>query len=300
VYGGSTVDWVDAATGHRQKLPLPATGAILSSGRIWTGVTLEHRKVLPVEVPEGYLLRHYIALQLSAPLSGEIYWPGKGWKRERLIPSSLMIVAARMPCAARTDGGGETLIMQLAPELLTSLASQASAGTIELQVESPTQDRLIEQAMLAMLEDLRRESPIGRLYGESLGMAIAAQLLQRFTVYKLGEGTDRSLSAHMVKIVVEYIEENIATDISLEDLAALTQMNTHSFFRSFKKAMGQTPHHYLLLRRIERAKSLLRDVTRPIAEIALLCGFGSQSHFATAFRQITKMSPRAYRNAAVR
>jgi len=295
--GRSSIDWVDAANGRRQKLPVPDLR--VSSGHAWTGVTLECSDAAPTELPEGYLLKHGILLHLGAPQEGEVWWPGKGWTRLRLMNSSLVILPARVPYAARSYGGGQSVAMQIAPELVTSVISLDRGKAVDFHVEAaPTQDRLIEQAMLAMEEDLRNGHPAGRLYGETLGMAIAAQLLRRFTVQKFDKRGNCALSPELLRRLLEYIDENIATDLSLPELAGFAQLNAHSFFRSFKHATGCAPHQYVLLKRVERAKSLLRDTTRPIADVALMCGFGSQSHLATAFRRATKMSPRAFRNAA--
>jgi len=56
------------------------------------------------------------------------------------------------------------------------------------------------------------------------------------------------------------------------------------------------PHRYVLRRRTERARELLRQPGATILEVALACGFSSQSHFATVFRALTGVSPRAYRD----
>lgn len=101
----------------------------------------------------------------------------------------------------------------------------------------------------------------------------------------------------MLRRVLEYIGDNLATNLSLRELASSVQMDAFVFVRRFKQSTGLPPHQYLLRERIERAKSPLTDPKLPIAEIALRSGFASQSHFATAFRRISNLSPRAYRNA---
>ena len=65
--------------------------------------------------------------------------------------------------------------------------------------------------------------------------------------------------------------------------------------RAFKAAVGQSPHQYVLGRRIERAKKLLRDSDLPIVEVALASGFSSQSHLSNWFLRSVGVSPAAYR-----
>jgi transcriptional regulator GlxA family with amidase domain len=74
-------------------------------------------------------------------------------------------------------------------------------------------------------------------------------------------------------------------------LAAVSGVSEAHFARSFKAAFGLPPHRYLLTRRIERAKSLLRDTDLPVIEIAFQTGWESLGTFGRIFRDITGESP---------
>jgi transcriptional regulator GlxA family with amidase domain len=74
-------------------------------------------------------------------------------------------------------------------------------------------------------------------------------------------------------------------------LARVSGVSEAHFARSFKEAFGLPPHRYLLTRRIERAKSLLRDTDLPIAEIAFRTGWKSLGTFGRTFRDVTGESP---------
>ena len=78
-------------------------------------------------------------------------------------------------------------------------------------------------------------------------------------------------------------------------LARVSDVSEAHFARSFKEAFGVPPHRYLLTRRIERAKALLRDTDLPITEIAFQTGWGSLGTFGRTFRDITGESPGAVR-----
>ena len=77
----------------------------------------------------------------------------------------------------------------------------------------------------------------------------------------------------------------------VERLARVSGTSEAHFARSFKDAFGVPPHRYLLARRIERAKALLRDTDLPIIEIALQTGWNSLGTFGRIFRDITGESP---------
>jgi AraC family transcriptional regulator len=63
----------------------------------------------------------------------------------------------------------------------------------------------------------------------------------------------------------------------------------------FRQSTGQTPHNFIVRRRIERAKGLLRKPDLQLADIALTCGFADQSHFTTSFRKATGLTPLRWR-----
>lgn len=77
----------------------------------------------------------------------------------------------------------------------------------------------------------------------------------------------------------------------VERLARVSAVSEAHFARSFKEAFGVPPHRYLLTRRIERAKTLLRDTDLPVTEIAFETGWGSLGTFGRTFRDITGESP---------
>ena len=74
-------------------------------------------------------------------------------------------------------------------------------------------------------------------------------------------------------------------------LAQVSGVSEAHFARSFKDAFGVPPHRYLLTRRIERAKALLRDTDRPITEVAFQTGWSSLGTFGRTFRDVTGESP---------
>lgn len=95
--------------------------------------------------------------------------------------------------------------------------------------------------------------------------------------------------------LISFIEENLSRSITLADLAELVRYSTDHFARLFKRSFGVPAHQYVLERRIERAKSLLRDRRRSMLEVALACGFSSQAHFNFAFKRRVGVTPGIYR-----
>jgi AraC family transcriptional regulator len=96
--------------------------------------------------------------------------------------------------------------------------------------------------------------------------------------------------------VVEYIHQNLGRDLRIEQIAKMVNLSNFYFIRQFKAALGKTPHQYILDCRIQLAKDLLCNSFLPINDISQRCGFSTQSHFTSSFRQNTGTSPRAFRH----
>lgn len=85
--------------------------------------------------------------------------------------------------------------------------------------------------------------------------------------------------------------------LSVDDLAAAAFMSKAHFSREFKKAFGESPHSYLLTRRLERAATLLRTTDWTVADICVAVGLTSVGSFTTSFTGAYGMSPTAYRSS---
>jgi AraC-like DNA-binding protein len=85
--------------------------------------------------------------------------------------------------------------------------------------------------------------------------------------------------------------------LDLETLAGAAHVSPRHFSRSFKRTFGETPRQYLISRRLERARYLLRTTDRQIADICLSVGFTSVGSFTTTFTRHIGVSPTTYRRA---
>lgn len=88
-----------------------------------------------------------------------------------------------------------------------------------------------------------------------------------------------------------------AEPLTVDDLARAAGLSRAHFSREFRRTFGETPHAYLLTRRLERAAALLRDTDRSVADICLSVGLQSIGSFTTSFTRTYGVSPAAYRAA---
>ena len=85
--------------------------------------------------------------------------------------------------------------------------------------------------------------------------------------------------------------------LSVGDLAAAAGLSPAHFSRRFKRTFGESPHQYLLTRRLERAADLLRTTDWPVTQICFAVGSQSLGSFTTSFRRVFGQSPAAYRDS---
>jgi AraC-like DNA-binding protein len=96
--------------------------------------------------------------------------------------------------------------------------------------------------------------------------------------------------------VRDFIEENLFHPIYLAELSEIAGLSRMHFAAQFRAATGQTPHAYLLRRKVERAQALLSDLTLSVADVASIAGFKNNAHFASAFKKIVGESPSRWRS----
>jgi AraC family transcriptional regulator len=158
-------------------------------------------------------------------------------------------------------------------------------------------DPLLEQIAIAIAEALRSGSAEDGLYVDTLAQMMAVHLARRHSSRSrpARAAAQIAIPGSKMKRLIEFIEENLEGDLSLEALAAQLLISPLYLPRAFKTAVGQSPHQYVLGRRIERAKELLRNTDSPIADVAFATGFSSQSHLSNWFLRVVGVSPAAYR-----
>lgn len=100
--------------------------------------------------------------------------------------------------------------------------------------------------------------------------------------------------------LADFVEAHLDQPLRLADLAQTAGQSPHHLIRTMRAATGLSPYQWLTHKRIERARELLARTDLPLIQVALECGFGTQQHFTTVFRQGTGMTPGAFRRSACR
>lgn len=105
----------------------------------------------------------------------------------------------------------------------------------------------------------------------------------------------RGLSAGALRRVEQHIDAHLDSPLDIGELAAVAGMSVSHFTRSFNKAVGLTPHRFVIQYRVMKARELLVSTRLPLTEIALTMGFSDQSHFSRRFQELVGVPPGTFR-----
>ncbi|MBV8487801.1 MAG: helix-turn-helix transcriptional regulator [Planctomycetaceae bacterium] len=158
-------------------------------------------------------------------------------------------------------------------------------------------NHVVRGTALKLAEQIEAGPLACRAYAEALGVVLLHELLQLDGGRRTELPAQGGLADWQRRIVVRYIEENLAEKISVTKLAELVRLSPYHFARAFKKTLGIPPRRYHMRRRIDRAKMLLASPSLSVTEIADQLGFADTSSFSVAFHNRVGRSPRAYRRS---
>src|ERR1700677_1136672 len=173
----------------------------------------------------------------------------------------------------------------------------SSAGVAEFEQEEVLSAELAA-SLIYLLERAKRHLDQDRETAEA-SIVRAASLLKvecdRRNAHVDKTSPQGPLVAWQVNRVRAYVEARLETSIRMQDLAAEARRSTASFCRAFKATFGETPHAFIVGRRLHRAAELMLTSDVSLSQVAVACGFADQAHFCKMFRQRHGQSPAVWR-----
>jgi AraC family transcriptional regulator len=170
-------------------------------------------------------------------------------------------------------------------------------GTLQLETRAVAHDPLISQMVMTIASEIEARF-FDYILADALNTALAVQIVRRCVdPSALMLSPANGLSRERLQRVRDYIETHLEDRMTLANLAEVACLSPYHFSRSFKQVMGIGPQRYVIRRRINRAKTLMRRTNLPLASIAAEVGFNDQSHLTSIFRRETGVTPGRYRAA---
>ena len=290
---GSHIATRDPVTGDAVAVSADET-RVWSSAAQWHGVVVELLRFAQLDTPPFYAREHLVVLHRTPAAVVEIHG-ALGCRRHRVERGHVSLFPADVPRQVR-HGASELLVVALTHDLVAQAHGQDR--THELEERQMIEDPQIVRIATALEAEAKGGFQSGPVYGESMATALAAHLVSRYSTRRSrGRAHTGGLSPCRLRRVLSYIDENLAEDVCLDALARIAGLSQHRFAHNFKRATGQPPHQFVIHKRIERAKPLLRDTDESIATVTYALGFGSPSRFTYLFRRETGITPSRYRKS---
>lgn len=247
---------------------------------------VERHATLPGPAAWAPIADHRVKVHAGPPVRGTC-----GAHGFVVLRGEIDIVPAGMSDTWEEHDAGSTLTVHMPHALLRRAAQEMRLpeGRAALAPRHQFRDASIEHIAWALDADRLAGSPSGRLFADSLGVALAMHLLGHSAATARREPA--SLTPRQLRRVIEHIDAHVAADLSLARLAEVAGISASHLKTVFKRSTGLPVHQFVVQRRVERAASLLRRGDMPASEVALEAGFAHQSHMARCMRRLLGVTP---------
>jgi AraC-like DNA-binding protein len=280
---------------HWRSPAVEPASATLPDGEVlvtrWTRAETE-----PFEaVQRGQAGYHCIALNLKCTTL-RFEHAGRTIVSGRVTAGAVQVTAPDVPVAVRFETPVDALHLFVSQpalaECFDDLFGHAHAGDVVLADPRIVRDPTLERLAQALAVSHSTDAAAGKLFTDSVGLAIVSRLVSRhFTAAARPAREASALPQWRMRRTIEYIEAHLSDAIGLAEMAQSAGLTRMHFAAQFRRATGLRPHEYLLRRRIEHAQQLLTRSRHSMLDVALSCGFRSQSHFTAVFKRFVGDTP---------
>jgi AraC family transcriptional regulator len=252
-----------------------------SDDREWSSLYASEQLEIPFEQSFNAVDDQLIVLHLDGPIT--VHRRVQKGESSRLIPpGGMFMMPGGMDFSVRVDGTLQSLHLYLRRAVLKEVAGDLLAGDpahVEILPRFGEIDPLIERLMLGVRDVLHDDDPSATVYVDYLARAIIARLIRRHSSacsvrHHLDPWSKRS--SCQISKAIDFMEASLEHSIDLP-------------------TVGKAPHQYLMQMRIDRAKRLLSETDRSIAEVAFACGFANQEHLTRLFKRSCGVTPAGFR-----
>jgi len=278
--------WVQLYPASDMKFAMRAT-----SVRNWTGFYAAIYDTSGGRVCPPARCHHCVVMHVGVPINATCRLDDLTQRRVSM-PGDLDIIPTECSASWEEDGATTMLSIRLTPSLVDAAAREMGLDPARVSIAPQLQlrDPAIEHIGLAIKAELETPEPLGRLYAESLGTALAARLLQRYA--PVAPNQHRSgPSKRQLRNVIDFIHDNLTSDLKLAELAAIAGLSPSHFKSLFRRATGMPVHRYVIQCRIETAVNFLSHSKTSLSEVASFAGFSDQSHMARCMRRVLGVTP---------
>jgi AraC family transcriptional regulator len=276
---------------------------VLSSvGTRWNDILLEQHHLPSSELADLTYKRHVVVINIGQSSTWEFKKDGR-FRRFFKARGAISFFPSHQPFSGRLKVAkgvfANVLFVALDPLFVSRIAEglELDADRIELIEHRRASDPTLHHIALALRAGVQSGDALDRMYGEALSTAVAVHLLREYGAAVLEPKRQHGgLPREKLVRAVEYIQDQLDTDLTVSGIAQAVGMSPDHFTRLFKEATGQSPYRYVVEARVRKAKELLTTGKFTISEAAYHVGFVDQSHLTRHFKRIFGLPPKRLLN----
>lgn len=228
---------------------------------------------------------------------------GGEWLANDARQGDFFLTTSPRPCELRWETLGaapfQVLHLYLGLPLMQRAAADVmgpDAQALQLREVSGGSDSSLSALLVLLHEELVQRRVPSTMLVQGLASSLAVHLVRTYASESHSRAAPHGgLPAFKIHRTMSAMQGRLDQDLDLGRLAREAGLSDAHFSRAFKKSTGFTPSQYLTRLRMEQARRLLRESTRPVIEIGLDVGYASPSHFAQVFRREVGVLPSEYR-----
>ena len=261
---------------------------------------------------DGIIIRYgsisgFRATDLVAPFHGflmnvsdhDIAWEissGNSRKEVLMEPNQIFFNPANVPFSRYTADHYEFILVLVEPEKMISaapIASNSHTFTETYQIKDPN----LEYIFKLLLSEIQAGNKNGKLFIENIVSILAFHFVKNYSKEQ-SSGLVENVSGFTSKEIEKafyYIDKNMSESVKIENLAEEFGISKFNFIKRFKSSTNVTPHQFIIRKKLERSKNLLKEGSLSLTDITYMLNFSDQSHFSNSFKKMYGMTPREFR-----
>jgi AraC family transcriptional regulator len=264
-----------------------------SQGYMWDGLEAALYDITAGVSERPSNAAYTMVLHLSPPVEGTCRCEDRFVQRI-IKPGDIDFIPLGQAATWHDKGPGRVARVSVSPGLMRETANTigySEMHSVSLPSQLSIDDPVLRHLLLAIVAELETGAS-EPLIAQSLGTAVAAYLLRRYTGVKTRE-RPVGLSRRQRSRIVEFIDENLAMSLSHSRIAAVADVSPSRLKAAFKQSFGVPVHQYIIRRRVDYAVRLLSGPGARVCDVAQQAGFSDQSHLARFMRRVIGTTPAA-------
>jgi AraC family transcriptional regulator len=240
-----------------------------------------------------------VVLQLGNSCERDLWLEGKSVPTNPLAAGEVVFHDLRRSPAFNLRSPLDSLHFYLPRKTLDAIADDANSPRIEDLRFTPgigVNDLILAGLGRLLLPGFDHPEQVSRLFVDHVTLAIGVHVAHTYGGMKKFAQVGRGgLAPWQEKRAKELLNANLGGELSMAAIARECDLSYAHFSRAFRKSTGLSPHRWLVQRRVDAAKALLRDTKQSLSDIAYSCGFSDQAHFTRVYTRLSGISPGGWR-----